>query len=91
MVAPHFPVPFEHIRARVEYADTPSTETRIGSLTFVPIPLSHPNAGFGYKFMEDGKSFVFLTDNELGYIHPNGRAMEAYIDFAADAGHRGGA
>ncbi len=24
----------------------------------------------GKKFVEDGKTFVFLTDNELGYQHP---------------------
>lgn len=85
MAAPHFPVPFDRISARIEYADTPATETRIGPLTVIPIPISHPNNGYGYKFIEDGKSFVFLTDNELGYLHPNGRGTEAYIEFAAGA------
>ena len=42
-------------------------------MTIVPIPISHPNGGSGYKFIENGKSFVFLTDNELGFRHP-GRA-----------------
>jgi ribonuclease BN (tRNA processing enzyme) len=36
----------------------------------------------GYKFVEDGKEFVFLTDNELGYIHRGGRSFEEYSEFA---------
>ena len=57
----------------------------IGSMTVVPIPLSHPNGGSGYKFIEDGKSFVFLTDNELGFVHPGGREFNDYMEFAAEA------
>jgi ribonuclease BN (tRNA processing enzyme) len=35
--------------------------------------------------VEDGKSFVFLTDNELGFIHSGGRTFQEYVDFAAGA------
>lgn len=85
MRAPYFPVPFGHIKARLEYRDSPAEGFTIGSLTIVPIRLSHPNSGWGYKFIEDGKIFVFITDNELGYVHPGGLAMAAYIDFCASA------
>ena len=57
----------------------------IGSVTVAPIALSHPNGGSGYKFIEDGKSFVFLTDNELGYIHPGGLGFNDYLEFAGGA------
>jgi ribonuclease BN (tRNA processing enzyme) len=50
-----------------------------------PISLSHPNGGFGYKFHENGKTFVFLTDNELGFQHPEGKLPYEYVDFAKDA------
>ncbi len=39
----------------------------------------------GYKFVENGKSFVFLTDNELAFKHPGGADFEDYRDFSADA------
>ncbi len=39
----------------------------------------------GYRFEEDGKSFVFLTDNELSYRHPGGMAFEDYCAFAQGA------
>jgi len=51
----------------------------------IPIPLSHPNKGMGYKFIEDGKTFVFLTDNELGYIHQGGACLDEYIKFVSFA------
>jgi hypothetical protein len=47
-------------------------------MSISPIPLSHPNQGVGYKFTEEGKSFVFLTDNELTFKHPGGVDFQDY-------------
>ncbi len=85
MSAPYFPVAFKDISARIEYRETPATGFRIGGLTIAPIPISHPNGGYGYRFTENGKTFVFLTDNELGHRHPQGLSPEAYAEFSADA------
>jgi phosphoribosyl 1,2-cyclic phosphodiesterase len=85
MTSPHFPVSFSRIHAQLEYRDTPKTSFNVGGLTVTPISISHPNNGYGYKLVEDGKSFVFLTDNELGVVHPKGLSAEAYIDFCTDA------
>jgi ribonuclease BN (tRNA processing enzyme) len=85
MSAPYFPVYFNNIKADIEYRNTPAGPFRIGGLTIEPIPISHPNNGYGYKFMENGKTFVFLTDNELGYRHPRGLVPEAYAEFSAGA------
>lgn len=49
---------------------------RTDSIEIFPINLSHPNVGMGYKFIEDGKTMVFLTDNELGYRHRDGRTFD---------------
>jgi len=49
------------------------------------IPLSHPNGGYGYKFTEHGKIFVYLTDNELGFQHEGGLDREEYIDLCRGA------
>jgi phosphoribosyl 1,2-cyclic phosphodiesterase len=85
MIAPHFPVPFSRISARLEYRVTPPQAFHLGALTITPIPISHPNSGYGYKLMEDGKTFVFLTDNELGFSHPTGLSTQAYITFCTGA------
>jgi phosphoribosyl 1,2-cyclic phosphodiesterase len=85
MAPPNFPVRYSDLKAQLLYEDACPQTFEIGTVTITPIPLSHPNGGSGYKFTENGKSFVFLTDNELGFIHPGGRSREAYLEFSAGA------
>jgi phosphoribosyl 1,2-cyclic phosphodiesterase len=85
MAPPNFPVKYSDIKAKMTYIEACPTEFEIGSVKVVPIPLNHPNNGSGYKFIEDGKTFVFLTDNELGYIHPGGLSYSDYMEFSSDA------
>lgn len=85
MAPPNFPVNFEDIKAGITYHETCGSTVSINSMTITSIPLSHPNQGVGYKFQEDGKSFVFLTDNELTYRHHGGLRFEDYRRFSANA------
>ena len=66
----------------MKYVEAFTSAFEIGSVTITPIPISHPDRGSGYKFTEDGKSFVFLTDNELGFIHPGGLPYKDYMEFS---------
>jgi phosphoribosyl 1,2-cyclic phosphodiesterase len=85
MTPPNFPIRPSELRAKIVYEDGNPMRFEVGSLAVEPIPLSHPNMGSGYKFIEDGKTFVFLTDNELGFIHPGGLPKDHYIEFAYGA------
>ena len=85
MAPPNFPVRFEDITAEIHYQETCQCTFALGSMSVTPIPLSHPNQGMGYRFEEAGKSFVFLTDNELTYRHPGGMRYEDYRSFAKGA------
>ena len=85
MAPPNFPIKYGDITAQLFYPDACPLEFEIGPVKVVPVALSHPNGGSGYKFIEDGKCFVFLTDNELGYIHPGGLAFGDYQKFVQDA------
>lgn len=85
MTPPNFPVRFEDIKAEVTYHEACADSFFFGSVIVSPIPLSHPNQGQGYKFEEDGKRFVFLTDNELTYKHPGGLGYDDYRDFSRGA------
>jgi phosphoribosyl 1,2-cyclic phosphodiesterase len=85
MAPPNFPVNFEDIKADITYHDICENSFRVNSIIIEPIPLSHPNQGMGYKFTEDGKSFVFLTDNELSFKHPGGLDYQDYLDFSRGA------
>lgn len=87
MTPPYFPVRFSESSARLSYAENTACNPsfRIGTLTVEPIPLSHPNTGMGYRFTEDGKRFVFLTDNELHYNHPGRVPYADYVRFSQHA------
>jgi phosphoribosyl 1,2-cyclic phosphodiesterase len=85
MEAPYFPVNFQDLQADISYHEACESSFSIQSLTVTPIPISHPNQGYGYKFTENGRSFVFLTDNELGYQHPGGLPFRDYVEFSRGA------
>jgi ribonuclease BN (tRNA processing enzyme) len=85
MEPPQFPINLGAIRAKMSFSDPCLSGVKIGSLTVTPIILSHPNQGLGYKFQENGSSFVFLTDNELRYRHPGGCRYEEYASFCSGA------
>ena len=85
MSPPNFPVKYSDIKANIVYLESDQSEFEIGSVTVTPIPISHPNTGSGYKLTENGKSFIFLTDNELGFVHPGGRKYEDYLAFSGGA------
>jgi phosphoribosyl 1,2-cyclic phosphodiesterase len=82
MTPPSFPVRYSEISAKMEYVEAFTSAFEIGSVTITPIPISHPDKGSGYKFVEDDKTFVFLTDNELGFIHPGGLPYKDYMEFS---------
>ncbi len=85
MSAPLFPIQFDALQAKIDYDVECQLSFHIDSIEIFPINLSHPNGGMGYKFVEDGKTFVFLTDNELAYKHRNGRTFEEYVTFSKEA------
>lgn len=84
MKRPYFPVQLgdKDVRARIHFKKLPRYPFSIGSIKIHSIPLSHPkDGGAGFRFEENGKSFVFLTDNELGYTHKGGCSFDEYSDF----------
>ncbi len=84
---PYFPVEYKEPNAQHLFMEDfrNGEEFHIGPVHVQAIPLSHPNSGRGYKFTENGRSFVFLTDNELAHLHPQGLPREAYREFCRDA------
>ncbi len=84
MEAPYFPVDFNLLKARFDFCcEHPHMEPgncHVDGLEVCPVPLSHPNGGYGYKFIEGDKSFVFLTDNEPDFQHGGGLSRGQYLE-----------
>ena len=93
MDAPFFPVSFAALKAKfisgcncnnkicnniLGYSETES------SIKCESIPMNHPNGGFGFKLKDKSGSFVFLTDNEIRFVHEGGATREEYIAFCKD-------
>lgn len=85
MSVPYFPIEFEDINADIQFYGMGNDNFKIGSVEISTIPLSHPNQGLGFRLEEDGKSFVFLTDNELKYHHETGLDYNDYVEFSRGA------
>lgn len=85
MNPPNFPISFEDLKATVTFQGTCSGGFTVNDIDVQTTQLSHPNQGVGYGFVENGRRFVFLTDNELGYRHPGGLDFDAYRDFCTGA------
>lgn len=81
-----FPVKFEELKARIQYMERlKDGPLRIEGLTVEPVPLQHPQGGFGFRFREGSRTLVFITDNELTAESWAGRHPEDYIQFCRDA------
>jgi len=89
MTAPFFPVDFSQLKAHFTFhCDNPCNDSlhcRCGGVEFHAFPVNHPNGGCGYKFMENGKTFIFVPDNELGFSHENGPAREEFVKLFRNA------
>ena len=70
-----FPVAFDELPAQVEFCDFAEGERRSGDgYDVTAFAVQHPGGALGYRFssrIEEGRSFVYISDNELG-------APEAY-------------
>lgn len=81
-----FPVRFGELRARISYIDKLSHgPLRIENTLIEAIPLHHPQGGLGFRFQEDDKKLVFITDNELTEEAPAGMRPGDYARFCRDA------
>lgn len=84
MEPPYFPARIGAMKAEFDFTHGIPLIKRIGNAEVIPIPLSHPNGGFGYKIVEGNKAFVFLPDNELDFRHEGAKTKSDYIDFCRE-------
>ncbi len=65
----YFPVQFEHIGAKINFKKVDSSGILIDNVKINSIMTNHPLDTHAFKFEENGKVFIFMTDNELD--HPD--------------------
>ena len=95
MEPPFFPVTMSELKSTIHFAGSCQESITIDSIRIFPINLNHPNNAIGYKFEEEEKTFVYLTDNEIGFTapgvkelafhHPGGMDYRDYVEFSRNA------
>jgi len=81
-----FPITFDALKAQVTFLNKINHgNLEIDGTTVDSVPLHHPQGGFGYRFKEDGKVLVFITDNELRKDSWEGRSPDDYVRFCQGA------
>ncbi|MFH1985606.1 MAG: MBL fold metallo-hydrolase [Pseudomonadota bacterium] len=85
MSPPGFPIRYSRLNATHMFQQHDMRSFGIAMTSVHTIAISHTHPGLGYRFEENGKSFVILTDNELGRQHPGGQPFEDYVTFAREA------
>jgi phosphoribosyl 1,2-cyclic phosphodiesterase len=61
---PLFPLRFEELPARIEFAEVGDADWEIGGLTMSAARLCHPGPTLGYRITERGRSLAYISDNE---------------------------
>jgi phosphoribosyl 1,2-cyclic phosphodiesterase len=64
----NFPITIEDVAATVEFRNVfPENNLKFSDLEIITYQANHPSVTLVYKFTRDGKSFIYMTDNELKY------------------------
>lgn len=61
----HFPIPLDGLSADIEFRELTDDGKTLGSAKLTPIEACHPGGGHGFRIDDEGRSFIYLTDNEL--------------------------
>ena len=80
-----FPVRFSELKADIQFRkQVEHNLIKVGDTAVESMGIQHPNGGLGFKFMENDKTMVFLTDNELNPEGWKGRKPEDFARFCRD-------
>jgi phosphoribosyl 1,2-cyclic phosphodiesterase len=81
-----FPVSFNDLKADIRHLDILRRKPlEIDGAVIHPFPLQHPQGGYGFRFRENNKTLVFLSDNELRGGSWGGRHLKNLLSFCRDA------
>jgi phosphoribosyl 1,2-cyclic phosphodiesterase len=82
-----FPIKFDDLKAEILYLDKLNEGSlHIDGTVIDSVLLHHPQGGFGFRFREGEKTFIFITDNELRNEDAwTGRSSDVYAKFCEGA------
>jgi phosphoribosyl 1,2-cyclic phosphodiesterase len=85
MESRYFPVNFDELKAEIEFEEINHGQHPIGNAQFSFIENNHPGTAYGYKVIENGRSLVFITDNELVPENGSASTWNDFVNFCRRA------
>ena len=77
---PFFPRRFEELPAEIRFVELGAEQFDLDGLRITSRPVQHPGSTLGYRLEEDGRSFTFVPDNELGLEPDSGLELAEGAD-----------
>lgn len=77
----YFPLNFNALKARMVFKEVSNGSSYIGNAKLSFIELNHPGTAYGFKLVDQTKSFVLLTDNELFPPNSVRTRWEQFVEF----------
>jgi phosphoribosyl 1,2-cyclic phosphodiesterase len=65
MESKFFPVDFGDLNADIQFVEITAETYEIGAAKICAVACNHPGTAHGFRITENGRSLIFLTDNEL--------------------------
>lgn len=81
----YYPVPFKEIGAKIEFEKIRKSGISISGVKINSILTNHPLETHAFRFEENGKVFVFMSDNELDHQDIANIPYKKHLDFIKDA------
>jgi phosphoribosyl 1,2-cyclic phosphodiesterase len=81
----YYPVPFKEIGAKIEFEKIRKSGILIDGVKISSILTNHPLETHAFKFEENGKTLVFMSDNELDHQDIATVRYEEHLDFIMNA------
>ncbi len=84
MEGTYFPVDFDSLSADIEFVEIQDLHLKYNGAKLHFLPCNHPVICHSIKIVEKGKTFVFMTDNELDANNPKS-TWEQFVEFCKGA------
>jgi phosphoribosyl 1,2-cyclic phosphodiesterase len=77
---PFFPRPFGELPSKIEFVELGEETWQLDGLKVTSSRVTHPGTTLGYRLEEDGRTFTYIPDNELGLKADSGAELAEGAD-----------
>ena len=77
----YFPVNWDNFRAKIDFHSDLPVPLDLNGVKIETLSLNHPGNGWAFKFINEGRSFALITDNEIGLKYEGGNTPEKLVNY----------